>query len=104
MRALNILPLSALLSAWSSLALAQATAPATAPTAPATTAPAAAAYNWWWLRHARRAPGAGEGDRDRPRPCQNYSLGRSDLPVLLPGLLRHRLHLVHRLGEPLVQH
>src|SRR4051794_29494662 len=26
------------------------------------------------------------------------------LPVLLPGLLRHRLHLVHRLGEPLVQH
>jgi hypothetical protein len=44
MRALNILPISVLLSAWSSLALAQAVAPpATAPTAPA------AAYNWWWL-------------------------------------------------------
>jgi hypothetical protein len=49
MRALNIVVISVLLSAWSSLSLAQVTPPpATAPTAPA---PAAwyDAYGWWWI-------------------------------------------------------
>ena len=49
MRALTILPISILLSAWASLSLAQVVSPpVTAPTAPA----AAAwydAYGWWWI-------------------------------------------------------